>query len=146
MQRKGAFKLRWRQLMDINTNVYELERTAAEPMSVGPKSDISSLYDRWSETERLMAENLGKQSHQRKHEYNSGMTDFSEDRELSSLAGEQIDLLNKLINSRSEDIDDVRKKLLIWKDLVSPGGQNETWLQPADRLVLSAIRDLEETS
>lgn len=106
-------------------------------------TQITTLYHRWVETERLLAAGLSEPTEASTlRAVEPGDESGATRHDVSEIADEQLRLLTSIIHAPSTSLDDVKKKLLVWRDLIAPDGQDEEWLQPSDQLVLSALRDL----
>lgn len=104
---------------------------------------ITALYHRWVETEQLLAAGLSEPVEASSlRAVEPGDATNATHRDVTEIADEQLRLLTSIIHAPSTSLDDVKKKLLVWRDLIAPEGQDEEWLQPSDQLVLSALRDL----
>lgn len=61
---------------------------------------------------------------------------------LSALQAQQHSLIKTLTNSPAMNMDDVLKKLTVWKSIVCPGDDALTELTPADAIIMSVFNDI----
>lgn len=124
---------------------------AADKKSTEAEAKIQALIARWRETELLLSDLLQSQAssteellEQDTAPFDNGRTGATPGQKAASLADEQIQLLDLLIDAPAHTVAGVCLKLKVWRDLVAPSGQDQDWLQPSDRLVLSALSDLDK--
>ncbi|MEM9668297.1 MAG: hypothetical protein AAF950_05170 [Pseudomonadota bacterium] len=121
-------------------------RTQANELtkSLSPKLSIFDLAERWRSLETTLSQLLNASSSGEDETTIAYMHSSHPVAEEAVLAKEQENVLEQLNAAQAMDLQDVFRKLEIWKAMVAPDGHTDTWLQPSDRLILSVIADLEE--
>ena len=107
-------------------------------------ASVQQLYDSWKKIERAL--NIALQSTQsvgfpleNKHIKGEGGQSLT----IDDLSQAQLEVLRGLIETPARHEAEASKKLLAWRDLIAPDGQDTGWLPPTDQLVLSILSDME---
>ena len=107
--------------------------------------DVNALdetFRAWMETDKEILQLVQQEPTVQENSDLKSADFLSREAALSGLQARQHSLIAALIASPAKNIDEILKKLCVWKSITCPGNESLDSLSPTDEIVLSALNDL----
>ena len=103
---------------------------------------LNSLLDAWNKVEAQFSSQLTSTDANLVTQTSGNLAIQLDEAKLAALEAEQHNLLNQLSHAPASSLSEIIGKLEIWRATTCPETEDEAFLQPVDRLVLSILKDL----
>lgn len=114
----------------------------SNPPVAAPAENVSDLVRRWHAVELELLNLWNNKLPEEAAAANDEASVVPTWEKQSGLEREQLDVVAKLAITPARSLAEVMSKLEVWKTTVMPDEEDEAFLQPTDKIILSLLQDL----